>query len=229
METNAFMCTTPSNGFWIRLTGIFSTENVDVRKGYSKRFRGLDARAARLLGFGQVFYSSDAEVITCWSRRTGLTCKQFQGLSFWLGRHRDYRIYHDVPGIAPRVRPLFRTAHGIRCGIDRDNLEPSSPLLQCWRSADGLLLSLLHDDEGRRGGHVRSEKAIGFRPPGFRLLEYGNTFAWRCRRVNPHLAEGCSATRGLPVFTCTSSRARLTCRNRSEHGFWASRRSFYTF
>jgi len=227
MESNAFMCTTPNDGFWIRITGIFGGD-VDIRKGYSERFRGLQAPAARVLGFGRVFYSSDAEVITCWSRRTGLTCKQFQGLSFWLGRQRGYRIYYDSPGTAPRVRPLFRTPQGIRCGI-ADSLEPSNPYLQCWRPSDGLMLGVAHDDAGRRGGHSRSEKAIGFRPRGFRLLEYGRTFEWRCLSVSPQFAEGCSTTRGVPVFTCVSSSARLTCRNRNEHGFWASRRSFYTF
>jgi hypothetical protein len=227
MEVNGFLCMTPNDGFWIRLTGIFG-EDVDVRKGYSSRFRGLQAPAARVLGFGQVFYSSDAEAITCWSRRSGLTCKQFAGLSFWLGRHRGYRIYYDSPGVAPRVRPLFRTTHGIRCGI-ADSQEPSNPFLQCWRPSDGLVLGIAHDDAGRRGGHSRNEKAIGFRPPGFRLLDYGGTFQWRCRSVDPQFAERCSTTRGMPVFTCTSSRARLTCRNRNEHGFWASRRSFYTF
>jgi hypothetical protein len=228
MEGNAFMCTTPNDGFWIRLTGIFG-DNVDVRKGHSKRFRGLHARAARVLGFGQVFYSSDAEVITCWSRRTGLTCKQFQGLSFWLGRGRGhgYRIYHDAPGVAPRVRPLFRTPHGMWCGI-ADSQEPSNPYLECWRPADGLVLGIAHDDAGR-GSHSRNEKAIGFRPQGVRLLGYRGTFEWRCQSINPRFAKACSPTRGLPVFTCTSSRTRVTCRNRNEHGFWASRRSFYTF
>src|SRR5262245_6787032 len=218
MESNGFLCATPNDGFWIKLTGIYG-KDVDVRKGYSTRFRGLRAPAARILGFGQVFYSSDAEVITCWSRRTGLTCKQFDGLSFWLGRRLGYRIYYDVPGIAPRVRPLFRTPHGIWCGI-AESLEPANPQLECWRPADGLLLSVLHS-ERRRGAHSRREKAIGFRPRGFRLLDYGGTFEWRCRNVTPSSAQGCSTSSGVPVFTCASGRVRLTCRNRDKHGFWA--------
>jgi len=76
---------------------------------------------------------------------------------------------------------------------------------------------------------VKVEQALGFRARGFRLLGEDSTFVWRCRRVTAFLAERCSATSGEPVFTCTSTRARLTCRNRNAHGFWASRRSFYTF
>jgi hypothetical protein len=227
LEVNSFLCVTPNDGFWIRLTGIFG-DNVGVRKGYSSQFRGLHGSAARVLWFGQVYYSSDAEVITCWSRRGGLTCKQFEGLSFWLGRYRGYRIYYDSPGVVPRVRPLFRSRHGIWCGI-AESQEPSNPSLQCWRPSDGLLLGIAHDDARRGGGHSRNEKAIDFRPRGFPMLDYGRTFEWRCRSVNPYFAGECSTTRGLPVFTCTSALARLTCRNRKSHGFWVSRRSFYTF
>jgi hypothetical protein len=199
-----------------------------VRKGYSSDFRGVRAPAERVLRFGQVYYSSDAEVITCWSRRSGLTCKQFEGLSFWLGRGRGYRIYYDAPGVAPRVQPLFRTPHGIWCGI-ADSQEPSNPFFECWRPSDGLVLGIAHDDADQRGSHSRNEQAIGFRPRGFRPLGYAGTFEWRCRSVDPRFAEDCSPKRGLPVFTCTSSRTRLTCRNLNKHGFWASRRSFYTF
>lgn len=226
-ETRAFLCMRPDDGFWIRLTRIFGS-HPDVRVGSSDDFRGFDGPATRMLGFGQVFYSSDAAVITCWSRRTGLTCKQIAGLSFSLGRERGYRIFYDAPGFPPNVQPLFRSQHGVFCGVDADNLEPSNPFLRCWRPADGLVLGLAHDNEGR-GSHNRREKAVGFRPPGFRLLASGATFVWRCRDVTANLAERCSTRAGEPVFTCTSTRARLTCRNRSGQGFWASARSFYTF
>ena len=227
MESNAFRCVTPNDGFWIRLTGVFG-ERPGVRKGYSSQFRGLRAPVPRLLGFGQVFYSSDAEAITCWSRRSGLTCKQFAGLSFWLGRYRGYRIYYDTPGVAPRVRPLFRTADDTRCGI-AESLEPSNPVLQCWRPADGLVLSVAHADAGQGGGHHRNEKAIGFRPRGFPILGDGRTFRWRCRAVTPWLAERCSTVAGLAVFTCTNAQGRLTCRSRKKHGFWVSSRGFNIF
>jgi hypothetical protein len=223
-----FLCMRPSDGFWIRFTGVFGS-NVDVRVGSSDSFRGFDGPADRVLGFGRVFYSSDAAIITCWSRRTVLTCKEFEGLSFSLGRQRGHRIFYDAPGFPPNVQPLFRSGHGIFCGINRDNLEPANPVLNCWRPADGLSLVMAHDNAGRRSEHHRREKAVGFRPPGFRLLASGGTFVWRCREVTATLAERCSRRAGEPVFTCTSSRARLTCRNRNGHGFWASARSFYTF
>jgi hypothetical protein len=228
LESNSFLCVTPNDGFWIRLTGIFDGDKVDVKKGYSRRFRDLHGRAGRVLGFGQVYYSSDAEAVTCWSRRSGLTCKAFDGLSFWLGRFRGYRIYYRPAGVPPRVRPLFRTALAIRCGI-AESQEPSNPYLECWRPSDGLVLGIAHDDAGRRGAHSRNENAVGFRPSGFPLLGFGRTLRWRCRNVNPRFAEDCSTGRGVAVFTCTNAGARLTCRNRNKHGFWVSRTSFYTF
>jgi hypothetical protein len=228
LETGAFLCMRPSDGFWIRLTRIFG-RHADVRTGSSGDFRGFDGPAATVLGFGRVFYSSDAAAITCSSRKTGLTCKQIEGLSFTLGRERGHRIFYDAPGFPPNVQPLFRSSHGVLCGIDRENLEPSNPLLDCWRPADGLVLGIAHDSAGNRGSHGRSEKAHGFRPPGFRPLASEDTFQWRCRDVTARLAERCSTSAGTPVFTCTSTRTRLTCRNRSGHGFWASARSFYTF
>ncbi len=227
-EAGVWLCMTPNDGFWIRLTGIYG-RNVDVREGYSDRFRGYRDPGVRVLGFGRVQYTSDAAAVTCWSRRSGLTCKQIAGLSFWLGRYRGYRIFWDAPGFPPNVRPLFVTGHGIYCGIDRDNLEPANPVLQCWRPADGLTLGIGHDNAGRRGSHGHWEKAIGFRPPGFRSLAYGSTFVWRCREVTARYADGCSTGAGTPVFTCFSTRARLNCANRNGHGFWASARSFYTF
>ncbi|CAN5268880.1 hypothetical protein BH09ACT13_BH09ACT13_00850 [soil metagenome] len=225
--SGAFLCMRPSDGFWLRFTGVFG--DTDVRKGYSNDFRGFRGSAQRVLRVGEVFYTSDAAVITCWSRRAGVTCKHYEGLSFWLGRQRGYRIFWDSPGFPPDVHPLFRTAHGIRCGIDRDNLEPAAPILECWRSADGLVLGVAHADEGRRGGHGRREQAIGFTPGGFRLLANGRTFVWRCRDASAMFADACSTRAGEPVFTCTSTRARLTCQNRNGRGFWANARTFYTF
>ena len=122
-KSGSWLCMTPDDGFWIRLTGIYGS-NTDVRKGYTDRFRGYRGPAPSTLGFGEVFYTSDAAAITCWSRRSGLTCKQIQGLSFWLGRNRGYRIFYSAPGLPPDVYPLFRTGHGIYCGIDADTLVP---------------------------------------------------------------------------------------------------------
>jgi hypothetical protein len=227
-DENGWICIRPRDGSWIRLTGYLG-RNVDVRQGTSERFRGYRGPVGRTLGFGDVFYSSDAALITCRSRRRAVTCTHIEGLSFTLNRSSGYRIFWDAPGFPPNVLPLFRTRHDIRCGIDRDNLEPSVPILTCWRALDGLVLGIAHVDEGRRGGHGRWEKAIGFRPSGFSSLDPGHTFEWRCRQVTESLAERCSARAGEPVFTCTSTRARLTCTNRNGHGFWASLRGFYTF
>ena len=223
-----FLCVGPKDGFWIRLTRVFGA-HPDVRQGYAERFLGLPGHADRVLGFGRVFYSSDAAVITCWSRRTGVTCKHYGGLSFSLGRESGYRIFYDLPGFRPNVQPLFRSSHGIYCGIDRENLEPTNPWLTCWRPLDGLLLGIGHPGSERRGYHDRDEQALGFRPSGFRRLASDAMFMWRCREVSDLHAERCSSRAGEPVFTCTSARARLTCRNRNDHGFWANARSFYTF
>lgn len=225
---DAFRCMTPNDGFWIRLTGLSRGTNVRVEKGSSAEYEGYRDRTVRVLGFGRVFFTSDATIVTCWSRPKGLTCKHYDGLSFWLGRFRGYRIYYDAPGFRPHVSPLFQTAQ-VRCGINRDTLEPANPVLLCWRPADGLELSLAHADAGQGAGHARREKARGFRPAGFRLLAEGRSFVWRCRRVTSGFAERCSASAGLPVFTCRSVRTRLTCRNRSGRGFWVGARSFYAF
>jgi hypothetical protein len=223
---DAFRCVTPNDGFWIRLTGLSKGTNVAVVKGVSRAFHGYRNRAVRVLPFGREFFSSDAFLITCWSRRSGLTCKHYDGLSFWLGRYRGYRIYYDAPGFTPRVKPLFQTDHGVRCGIDLAVLEPANPILLCWRPADGLQLSLAH-----AGGpsHERREKARGYRPGGFPALQRGASFVWRCRAVTAEFAERCSAGAGTAVFTCRSDRARVTCRNRRGRGFWVSARSFYAF
>jgi hypothetical protein len=113
---------------------------------------------ARVPGFGKVFYPSDAATVTCWSRTTGLTCKHYNGVSFWIGRTRGYRIFYDAPGFVPHVRPLFRTSFGVRCGIELDNLEPANPVLLCWHPSDGLQLTIAHDRAGYGGQHSRAER-----------------------------------------------------------------------
>jgi hypothetical protein len=146
-----------------------------------------------------------------------------------LGRALGYRIYYAAPGFKPRVRPLFR-AHGVWCGIDVDTLAPENPWLLCWRAADGLELSIAHQDAGFGGEHSRREKARGYRPAGFRLLGFGRTVTWRCRDVVADFAEQCSTrSTGTAVFTCTNTAVRLTCRNRRGRGFRVNARTFYAF
>lgn len=224
----AFRCFRPSDGFWVRLEGIFAGSNVRATKGYSERFRGLKA-SAPVLGFGREFSSSDAQVITCWSRSTGITCKHYDGLAFWLGRSVGYRIYYDKPGFPPNVFPLFRSSPGVWCGIDADNLEPAKPFLLCWQPSTGLVLGISH--RGRQGASAaRSEQAEGYRPKGFRLIPSGSTFAWRCRKIDGEYADQCSTGRGATVFSCSVAVGRTTCRNQSGRGFWVdARHGFYTF
>jgi hypothetical protein len=221
-----WVCMRPEDGFWLRFTGVYPQRGGDVRKGESDRYLDYRGPAPRILRFGEVFYTSDAQIVSCWSRRQGVTCKLYEGLSFWLGRDRGYRIFWDAPGFPPNVLPLFRTGHGIYCGIDQETLVPEYPTLDCWNPADGLVIGIGYP--GRRASHRHSEKAIDFRPRGFRKLSWGDTFEWRCRRVTTFLAEKCSPAEGEPVFTCTNTRAQLTCRNRNGHGFWVNARSFYT-
>lgn len=226
-DKKGWVCIRPRDGFWIRLVFGRREDVVDVRKGVSDAYRTNRERAVRTLRFSEEFETSDAAVVTCRSRRTGVTCNHYLGLSFTLGRNRGYRIFHDAPGFRPNVAPLFKTGHGLYCGIDRETFVPEQPSLHCWNPADGLEIGIGYSS--LRGSHNRNEKAIGFRPRGFRTLAYGEALEWRCRRVTATTAEKCSTSAGEPVFTCTNTRARLTCRDQDGHGFWASARSFYTF
>jgi hypothetical protein len=225
-----FVCFRPSDGFYIRLKGIFQKYPTFTR-GQSDRYRGYRNRHVDVLEFGQVRYSSDAEVITCWSRRQGVTCKHYDsGLTFWIGRRAGYRIFVQPPGRAPTVRPFFRTPFGAYCGLSLDNLEPSSPFLLCWTPRDGLLLSLVHSLSNPKAGYEYQEHVKNLRPRGYILLPAGHVFTWRCRSVGSGYAHRCSTRRGIPVFTCTSRVGGLTCRGRAGHGFWIGRaRNFDVF
>jgi hypothetical protein len=179
-------------------------------------------------GFGKVFYSSDAATVTCWSRTTGLTCKHYNGVSFWIGRTRGYRIFYDAPGFVPHVRPLFRTSFGVRCGIELDNLEPANPVLLCWHPSDGLQLTIAHDRAGYGGQHSRAER----RPRA--TCRRGSRYSEAAGRsvggkVDRSFAEHCSPSSGTPIFTCKNSTGKLTCVNQARRGFWVDTRSFYTF
>jgi hypothetical protein len=221
-------CITPNDGFWIRLGGLAAGTNVRVTKGHAARYKGYRERTY-VLAFGRRWASSDAEVVVCRSRRTGLTCKHpLSGLSFWLGRYRGYRVFYDKPGYPIRVLPFFRTA-SVWCGLNRDTLEPDNPFFQCWHPGSGLLVGVAHDDAGTGAGASRSEQALGFRPRGFRLLRSGTRFAWRCRTVTTNFAAGCSTRAGRPVFTC-SIRTLVRCTNARGRGFWIGPRGgFETF
>jgi len=224
---DAFRCFTPNDGWWIRISGLMGN-NVQVTKGIDDRFRGFRSSSYGLLRFGKTWLSSDASVVTCWSRSTGLTCKHNGGLTFWIGRYRGYRIYVSPAGEKPAIqRPLFRTAHGFYCGLGL-SMEPAAPSITCWRPSDGLELRV-HHQRGVRASWSRNENARGYKPKGYPLLAASETFTWRCSDVDDTLATGCSRSSGQTVFTCTSAPSRLTCRNSTNRGFWISRTSFYTF
>jgi len=224
-DANSFVCFTPNDGFWIRFSAI-NGDDPSVSKGYSDRYRDFHPIGARVLKFGDVWHSSDANAVVCRSRATGLTCKSTSGLSFWLGRYKGYRVFYAPPGERPIVKPLFRTTQGIWCGIDLNNLEQAIPMLTCWHAGTGLELSLSH---GYRTLASRREIIKGYRPAGYSLLRSGRSFSWRCRTLDRGFAEGCSTSTGTKVFTCASS-AKLTCKNLDGRGFSVDRQGgFVTF
>jgi hypothetical protein len=226
---DTFRCFTPNDGFWIRFTGIYDGRDVHVTKGYDDRYRGYRSSAYSLLRFGEEWASSDARMIVCKSRRSGLTCKHWDGLTFWLGRYRGYRIYVGPAGERPQIaRPLFWSSPGVYCGIGA-SLEPANPTLVCWQARNGLVLSVSHDNSDRRGSWDRNENARGYRPTGYQSLDSPDTFFWRCTNVTEFYAEHCSRGQGTAVFTCETAAGRLTCQSRAGHGFWFTGSSFYTF
>jgi hypothetical protein len=222
---SSFRCVTPNDGFYIQLNGV-GTTHPTVSKGYDRSLRGYHDASVDLLAFGRNWFSSDAALIGCQSQSIGLTCKQYYGLSFWLGRFRGYRIFFQPEGYPPTISRLFRT-DAVYCGISLDNLEPSAPLFICWRPSDGLQLSLSYQE--RRATFDRNDATVGFRRPGFPLLGRGNTVAWRCARVGSLFADRCSTTRGVPIFTCMRNNAGLSCRNPKKHGFTVNRDAFELF
>ena len=86
------LCFTPNDGFYVKLSGVL-TRHARISKGYSGRFVGYRNLRIGLLAFGRPWCSSDAEIVTCRSRRTGLTCKHWLGRGWWLGRYRGYRVF----------------------------------------------------------------------------------------------------------------------------------------
>lgn len=225
-ELYAVRCMRTSDGFWIRISDVFS-ENPSISKGRNGGFRDYHSNSPRLVPFGESWATSDALIVQCWSRRSGLSCKHYNGLSFSLGRTRGYRIYYTKPGYRPRVNPFFRTAFGVWCGLSLDNMEPATPGLVCWTPSNGLVLGVSHG--GSRGSHYRDEQLLDYRPKGFSLLNRDRSFAWRCKRGNSTYATDCSTRAGKPVFNCKNLHARLVCKNSRNHGFWVNARSFYAF
>src|SRR5215211_1949130 len=81
------VCFTPNDGFTVAMTA----------RGYPRKARvalNFDRYPqAPMLRFGRSWWSSDAGVWICTSRRLGLTCKNKAGHGWWLGRYRGYRLF----------------------------------------------------------------------------------------------------------------------------------------
>jgi len=77
-------CWTPNDGFTITL---YTTRRPEVfyYPGHRDYYR-----AVGLLPFNA---GVDYNVISCWSRRTGLTCTNAASHGFWLGRYHGFRIF----------------------------------------------------------------------------------------------------------------------------------------
>ena len=194
-SANAFRCFTPNDGWWIRFNRI-NGNSPTVSKGYSARYRDFHPTGASLLAFGKDWHSSDADAVVCRSRSNGLTCKTYSGLSFWIGRYKGYRIFYDTPGEHPNVKPLFRTATGVWCGINLNNFEPAVPGLALLASGHGT-----HSQPLPRlpSIHRASGSCEGL-PPGRVQSARGRAFPlWRCRKIDAAYAENCSSTSGTPV------------------------------
>ncbi len=180
---------------------------------------GLPRQAGASASPRQQWASSDAEVIRCRATRASLNCAHYTGLRLTVTRTGIIRTFLDDPGSRPRVQPLFRTGWGAYCGIATDNLEPTKPLFQCWNANNGTVVGVAHDNSRRPGSFGRLEKARGYRPSDFSLLEPGKAFVWRCRTVTEGSADRCSATTGKSVFRCAATAPTLRCVNTRGHGF----------
>jgi hypothetical protein len=212
--TFGFRCVRPRDGRWASFRGdVFRRAHVE--SGRNIRFRSVRERRAFTLVRGRAWTSSDAAGVTCWHFRRGVTCKAFEGASFWLGGTSGIRIFHDKLGFRPHVQPLFRTSF-VWCGIELDTLEPSLPVLRCWRPRDGREVTLAYP------GHAATRvwpKSAGYRPRRFPMLAASATAAWRCRRITMTFADACSVGRGTAVFTCRNGGGGVVCRNRGGRQF----------
>lgn len=103
------------------------------------------------------------------------------------------------------------------------NMAPENPILGCWTPNDGFDASVAYDTTRGYAGYGDREIFKGHTPSGYKVLRFGKTFRWRCLDVDASFATDCSPHRGTVVFTCTSRRTGLTCRNRDGQGFWLGR------
>lgn len=223
---NGWRCISPKTGDWVQFTLIYG-ERVRVSYGRDARLVGYRNTRVDLLRPGASWASSDAEVIRCWATRTSLSCAHSSGLRL-TATPTGIRTFVDTPDRTPEVQALFRTHWGAYCGIDTDNLEPANPVLDCWNANNGTSVGVAHDNAGQPGSFGRSEKARGYRPPGFLLLQPGMPFAWRCRDVSGGFADRCSTATGKPVFRCSATASTLRCANTRGRGFTLAQDGSFT-
>jgi hypothetical protein len=72
-----FLCFRRDNGFYIRMTGVM-TRHPRITKGFSSQLVGRRLNL-RVLPYGRAWFSSDAEIVTCRNRHSGLTCTHWRG------------------------------------------------------------------------------------------------------------------------------------------------------
>ena len=89
-----FICFRPRNGFFVKIEGRDLSAHVPVRitKGLDARLRSYHDRRVSVVPDGASWASSDAEMVKCRVRNTGLTCRYYYGGRFALDRISGSRI-----------------------------------------------------------------------------------------------------------------------------------------
>lgn len=118
--------------------------------------------------------------------------------------------------------PMFASPNGAAyCGI-AETLAPENPVLKCWTPNDGFVASIQWDQCCARPQYGYSRRLKGYYPRGYRQLNFGRHFGYRCTSVTDHFAQNC--TSGIMIFFCSSKRDGLRCYNtQSSMGFWLGR------
>jgi hypothetical protein len=89
-----FVCFRPRNGFFAKMAArdLSRRGRVRLARGFDARLRGYHDRRVSVIRAGASWASSDAEMVKCWVRRSGISCRYYYGGRFWLGRRRGSRL-----------------------------------------------------------------------------------------------------------------------------------------